>query len=78
MSLIKSETYTIHGRNLIAGQTQLSVKGITGRVVFYAHVRNPEGGEWLDVWKLPRGKKPGRWCSVAVDKVTTVHNAERW
>ena len=69
MSLTKQSTYVINGRILTSGETQVSVKGITGRCVFYRHVRNVEGEEWLDVWSMSKSQ----WRSVAVDRVTRVH-----
>lgn len=67
---VVSSECTIHGRH-VEYNTELTIRGIRGRVVFRQHVVNGDH-EWIDVLDANR-----HFRSVTLDRVKTVHRINR-
>jgi len=64
----KTDEYKINNLHLVSGVTEITVEGL-GRCVFYHHVTNDHGVEWLDVWSI----KLDQWRACSIDRVKRVH-----
>jgi hypothetical protein len=63
---------TIHGRRVEPG-TELTIRGVRGRVRFVRHILRDNGTEWIDVV----APDSAGWRSFRPDRVRTVHTRRR-
>lgn len=65
-----AERWSVHGRAVVAGVTELSILGERGRFVFRRFVQAPGGRAWIDVFggrkdhETLRSFRPGRVRTV--------------